>query len=77
MRWKLTESAKDDKGKSIANDPLANGSDEHKDAAEEDVCSWIEDAIRLGVSLFVGCKVSCTTIRSPIPTSTSPAHEIA
>ena len=77
MRWRLTESAKDNKGKSIANDPLANGSDEHKDAAEEEVCSWTEDAVRLGLALFMGWKVDCTTIRSPVPTSTSPAHEIA
>lgn len=77
MWWKLTESAKDNKGKSVANDPLSNGSNEHKDAAEEEVCSWTEDAIRLGLALLVGWKVGCTTIRSSVPTSTSPAHEIA
>lgn len=77
MRRKLTKSAEDNKRESVANDPLSNGSEDHEDATEKEICSWIGDEIRLGLAhMWVG-KVGCTSIRSPGSTSPSPAHEIA
>ena len=34
-----TESAKDDKRKGVADDPLANGPENHEESTEEKVCS--------------------------------------
>lgn len=45
----LTKSAKDDKRKSVADDPLANGSDDHEETAEEEVCGWTQkEVVRYG-----------------------------
>lgn len=37
--WKLTKSAEYNKGERITNDPLANRSEYHEDAAEEEIGS--------------------------------------
>lgn len=54
MIRKLTKSTEDDKRESVANDPLSNGSKDHEHAAEEEVCSWKGDEVRLGLELNVG-----------------------
>ena len=53
-RWKLTEGAEDNKGESVANDPLSNGSEDHQYPAEEEVCSWTGDEVKSGLALYVG-----------------------
>ena len=46
-RCRLTEGAKDNEGEGIANNPLADGSENHKQAAEEEICSWIHRAFQI------------------------------
>ena len=52
--WELTESAEDDKRESVANDPLANSSEDHEDAAEEEVRGWTGHEVRWGLALCAG-----------------------
>ena len=54
MRRKRTEGTEDHEGESVADDPLSNGSDDHEDAAEEEVCSWTGGEVRLGLAVYAG-----------------------
>ena len=47
-RWELTESAEDNKRERVANDPFADGSDDHENAAEEEICSWVGEFGQIG-----------------------------
>ena len=63
---KRTEGTEDDEGESVADDPLSNGSDDHEDAAEEEVCSWTGDEVRLGLGGV------CMLVREDVPVSEAP-----
>ena len=41
----LTESPKNDERESVTHYPLANGSENHQDAAEEEIRSWTGDKV--------------------------------
>lgn len=53
-RWKLTKGAEYDEGERVTNDPLADSSEYHEDAAEEEVCSWTQIGVRLSLIWSVG-----------------------
>lgn len=65
VRRALTKSAKDNKGESVANDPLSNGSYDHEDPAEEQVCSWRGDQVRLVLAPYVGLHGRTYQYRKP------------
>ena len=67
MRRDLTKSAEDNKRKGVANDPLSNGSKDHEDATEKEICSWIGAEVRLGLAhMWVG-KVGVPVSEAPVP----------
>lgn len=58
---RLTESAEDDEGKGVADDPFTDGAENHEDAAKEEVGTY-PYMIRISIChLFTLCNTKAST----------------